>query len=471
MTLPDRETTQNWLGQTVIDHGGAETGICRALLADDATGLPEWLYAELDGETVVIPLLDATAAGDRIRVTVSREQVVASPRVGEGSELSAAQETALYEHYGISYSTAASETVLPVGDVTPDPAVAPPIAPAVASAEAPAVASAEAPADAPPVAPAPASDDDDVEASPAAAEADTVPPPTSPDAGGSAARAGQLAGVLALLGVLGAVVTAVLRRRAARRVPEPVGRRARLAAAASAARARRRARSVSASGAAVRQRLDEAASTLGPRARAASEEARERAAEFAAAAAPVVAAAGRGAQRAAGAGAATATNVANTTARIAAGTLSSGAAIGADLGQAGLRAALGVLGAAEAVPEVVAESTDHLQKRWRRLMSKLSLGLGLGVGYVLGARAGRARFEQIKQATAGFLERPEVQDAVGRVRAAVPPKLQSTLDGLSGRTSGSAGDVDRVIAVDSDGLATPESPAATTTPDLPGQGI
>ncbi len=450
MTLPDRETTLNWLGQTVVDSEGAETGVCRALLADDATGLPEWLYAELDAETVVIPLLDATAVGDRIRVTVSREQVVGSPRMGDSQELSVDQEAALYEHYGISYSTAASETVLPVGDTSPAPAATPDLA------TAPAV-------------------DPDLAASSAASAADAPPAGTAPaPAGGSSARQGQLAGVLALLAVLGAVVTTVLRRRAARRVPEPVGRRARLAAAASAARARSGALSLSESTAAVRQRLDEAASTLGPKARVASEEARERAAELAAAAAPVVAAAGRGVQRAASAGAVTAANAADTTARVAAATLSSGAAIGADLGQAGLRAALGVLGAAEAVPEAVAESTEHLQKRWRRLMGKLSLGLGLGVGYVLGARAGRARFEQIKQATAGLVERPEVQQAVGRVRAVVPPKLQSTIDGLSGRTSGSSGAGDRVIAVDSDGLATPESPLPSTTPpspDLPGQGI
>jgi len=69
-------------------------------------------------------------------------------------------------------------------------------------------------------------------------------------------------------------------------------------------------------------------------------------------------------------------------------------------------------------------------------MGKLSLGLGLGVGYVLGAQAGRARYEQIKRAAAGLMERPEVQQAVERARSAAPAPLQGSLDKLTGRGSG-----------------------------------
>ena len=72
-------------------------------------------------------------------------------------------------------------------------------------------------------------------------------------------------------------------------------------------------------------------------------------------------------------------------------------------------------------------------------MGRLTLGLGLGVGYVLGARAGRDRYEQIKQAAAGFMGRPEVQQAVEQVRAAAPAPLQSSIDKLSGGGSGRRG--------------------------------
>lgn len=69
-------------------------------------------------------------------------------------------------------------------------------------------------------------------------------------------------------------------------------------------------------------------------------------------------------------------------------------------------------------------------------MGKLSLALGLGVGYVLGTRAGRARYEQIQQAAANLAGRPEVQDAVGKVKESLPAQLQGTVDGLAKKVSG-----------------------------------
>ena len=72
-------------------------------------------------------------------------------------------------------------------------------------------------------------------------------------------------------------------------------------------------------------------------------------------------------------------------------------------------------------------------------MGKLSLGLGLGVGYVLGTRAGRARFEQIKKAAAGVMERPEVKQALDKATAAAPAPLQDSIGKLTGRASGGQG--------------------------------
>jgi hypothetical protein len=105
-------------------------------------------------------------------------------------------------------------------------------------------------------------------------------------------------------------------------------------------------------------------------------------------------------------------------------------------GRTGLRAVLTVGAAAEAVPEVVAETGERLEKSWRRVMGRLSLGLGFGVGYVLGARAGRDRYEQIKEAAAGVMARPEVQQALEKARTAAPAPLQGSIDKLSGRGSG-----------------------------------
>src|SRR3712207_2873394 len=113
MTLPDRDAARDWIGRTVVDRDGAEIGVCAALLADEATGLPEWMYAERDEVTVVVPLLDATGDGDRVQVTVTRADADGAPRFGPARELSQDQEAALYRHYGIQYSTTTSDSLLP----------------------------------------------------------------------------------------------------------------------------------------------------------------------------------------------------------------------------------------------------------------------------------------------------------------------------------------------------------------------
>jgi hypothetical protein len=45
---------------------------------------------------------------------------------------------------------------------------------------------------------------------------------------------------------------------------------------------------------------------------------------------------------------------------------------------------------------------------------KTGMIIGLGVGYVLGAKAGRDRYEQIVETVNEITSRPEVQDLVAR---------------------------------------------------------
>ena len=46
------------------------------------------------------------------------------------------------------------------------------------------------------------------------------------------------------------------------------------------------------------------------------------------------------------------------------------------------------------------------------MASKIPFILGLGAGYVLGTRAGRAQYERIKAAAARIVERPSVRNKV-----------------------------------------------------------
>jgi len=104
-------------------------------------------------------------------------------------------------------------------------------------------------------------------------------------------------------------------------------------------------------------------------------------------------------------------------------------------------------------------------------MGKLSLGLGLGVGYVLGTQAGRARYEQIKQAAMGLMERPEVQQALEKAQAAAPAPLQGALGKLSQQGSapqpagGSSADVDETILEQVGGGTPSPWPSDAALPD------
>ncbi len=66
-------------------------------------------------------------------------------------------------------------------------------------------------------------------------------------------------------------------------------------------------------------------------------------------------------------------------------------------------------------------------------MSKLTLGLSFGAGYILGARAGRERFQQLKQAAVTVAHRPEVQQARERLQTAATGKRQTA--GLTQQTA------------------------------------
>lgn len=50
--------------------------------------------------------------------------------------------------------------------------------------------------------------------------------------------------------------------------------------------------------------------------------------------------------------------------------------------------------------------------------------IGLGVGYVLGAKAGRERYEQIMEAVGDLTARPEVQDAIAKGRGLMDSAAQ-----------------------------------------------
>jgi hypothetical protein len=60
-------------------------------------------------------------------------------------------------------------------------------------------------------------------------------------------------------------------------------------------------------------------------------------------------------------------------------------------------------------------------------MRKLWVGLGFAAGYVLGARAGRERYEQLKRQATQLAEKPQVKEMTQRVTSTTGTKVQETL--------------------------------------------
>lgn len=79
---------------------------------------------------------------------------------------------------------------------------------------------------------------------------------------------------------------------------------------------------------------------------------------------------------------------------------------------------------------------------------KVTFAVGLALGYVLGTRAGRERYEQLKKSARGLAQSPVVRNAAetaghssrefaGKAFAAVSDKVGDAVpDGLAGRVRG-----------------------------------
>ena len=71
---------------------------------------------------------------------------------------------------------------------------------------------------------------------------------------------------------------------------------------------------------------------------------------------------------------------------------------------------------------------------------KVTFLVGVGAGYVLGARAGRDRYESLARAARGFADTPAVQEAAGVLQAQVASLAQQAKDKVTGTVSDKVSD-------------------------------
>ena len=123
MTLPGPEATHRWQGRTLVDHNGEPLGNIEIIYLDKATSQPEWALLEASGTgpaRTFVPLVNAGEEGDTVRVPFNKALVEGAPAMPADQELSEDQEGELYRHYGVPYSRADSPSGLPAGE--PEPA-------------------------------------------------------------------------------------------------------------------------------------------------------------------------------------------------------------------------------------------------------------------------------------------------------------------------------------------------------------
>jgi hypothetical protein len=80
------------------------------------------------------------------------------------------------------------------------------------------------------------------------------------------------------------------------------------------------------------------------------------------------------------------------------------------------------------------------RNRRRRMAGNLKLLAGLAAGYVLGARAGRERYERIAEAARRLAERPEVREMTGKVRSGLGAGVEKAIGSASDRLQQARGE-------------------------------
>ena len=493
-TLPNLETARRWPNLTLVASDGSPVGRIESIYVDHATGRPEWALVGIDSggngaREAFVPLAGANEQANRVSVPRARALITDAPLVPARPQLLRSEETRLYDHYGIAYSTAASPSVLPAAeadpsdldhpladdemdevgsavDTSPGGGVRPmdPRAVPTAFATEPLVAAEHArPVEVPAArgrgrlvgrglavaglaAAAAGLAATRRRQPPALTERLGLSPPRRRGLFGGRARRSGFGGRLTAAGQgLGAGAGGAARRAsrgaaAARRRlgGRPTTRSGRAAAAAVAAFGRLPGRSRGGVGTEVtrqmrrtKRKVTRAQRRLERAAKVAEQTSRwaaEVAEQTSRQAARQAAATRRRTARAAAGTAGTVAGATGAAARAAADTASAAARTAGDA--AGTLARLPAA-SATAARDRVRESIPRRQrrsKRMRKMISRFGLAIGAATGYVLGTKAGRERYEQIVGAAKQLGERPEVKRIVEQAPGAIETKVSQVAD-------------------------------------------
>ena len=100
---PGLQDVAGWKGHRLDELTGANVGRVDGAFVDAETGDPEWLVARMGrfGHHTLVPARDAVEGVGHIWIPFTREVIRRAPKVDPIASLTANEERALLDHYGI----------------------------------------------------------------------------------------------------------------------------------------------------------------------------------------------------------------------------------------------------------------------------------------------------------------------------------------------------------------------------------
>ena len=100
---PGLQDVAGWKGHRLDELTGANVGRVDGVFVDAETGEPEWLVARMGrfGHHTLVPARDAVEGVGHVWVPFTREVIRRAPKVDTIASLTAEEERALLDHYGI----------------------------------------------------------------------------------------------------------------------------------------------------------------------------------------------------------------------------------------------------------------------------------------------------------------------------------------------------------------------------------
>jgi uncharacterized protein (TIGR02271 family) len=106
--MPTMEQVREWRGANLVDRDGDKIGTIDEIYLDSQSNEPEWALVNtglFGTKSTFVPIRDASREGDDLQVPVEKAQVKDAPSIEADGQLSQQEESELYRHYGLDYSS------------------------------------------------------------------------------------------------------------------------------------------------------------------------------------------------------------------------------------------------------------------------------------------------------------------------------------------------------------------------------